>query len=375
MTRLWRLLGAENEERKGIAALTTYRAAIVGLRGIGASPLPAKPLHPALGIPWPHSHAAGYAVLPNVDVVAACDLVPDLLEQFTTNWRSTWPEVRTYTDYRELLERERIDVLSVCTSDHRHAQIVADAAERGVPGIFCEKPIATTLADADRMIEACARQGTVLAIDHSRRWRPHWHAALALLDNGPLGGVRRIVGSTGGPRAMLFRNGTHLIDTVCWFAGSDPEWAVGVLDEEHLHYGPRYAGDGGRDPALDPGGSGLVHFANGVRAFINCSKRTVARVELQVFAEHGRVRVDDTSGEVWSVPPGARSQSQAPLPMPHTQRGETPGAIAELIEAVEQKRETISPPREARKTLAIILAMLQSQAAANAPIRFPVTDA
>jgi predicted dehydrogenase len=355
--------------------MATYRAAIVGLTGIGAAPLPDRPVHPALGPAWQHSHAASYAQVPNVRVVAACDLKPELLDQFRANFQSVWSEMRTYTDYREMLEQERLDLLSVVTSDHMHAQIVVDAAERGVRGILCEKPIATTLADADRMIAACERNGVVMSINHSRRWRAVWHAALAQAGNGPLGAVRRIVGSTGGPRAMLFRNGTHLIDTICWFARSEPEWVVGILDEEHQQYGPHYAGDGGRDPALDPGGSGLVHFVNGVRAFINCSKRTAARLELDVFCEDGRMRVDDTAAEAWMVPPGSRAQMRMPLAIPHTVRADTSAAIAELIEAVERSGgETLSPPRAARTALAIILALLQSQAAGHVPVRFPVRD-
>jgi predicted dehydrogenase len=363
--------------------VTRYRAAVIGLSGIGAGAPPGTARHPELGVPWPHSHVPSYAVLPNVELVAACDLKAELLDQFHANYRPVWPNAKTYTDYRELLERERIDLLSVVTSDHRHAQIVVDAADAGVKGILCEKPIATTLADADRMIEACERRRVVLSINHSRRWRLVWHAAHAQLGDGGLGAVRRVVGSTGGPRAMLFRNGTHLIDTICWFAtaggqgqaGSEPAWVVGVLDEEHADYGPRYAGDGGRDPALDPGGSALVHFQNGVRAFVNCSKRTAARLELDVFCERGQVRVDDASAEVWAPAGGGREPARRPLAVPHTERGDTPAAIAGVIHAIERGGETLSPPREARKALAIILAILQSSAAGNAPVSFPVGDA
>ena len=358
--------------------MKTYRAAIVGLRGMGARPLPSTPAHPALGLPWPHSHASAYAVSPNVEVVAVCDLEEERLEEFRMNFQATWPEVRTYTDYMKMLEDEDLDLLSVATSDHRHAQIVVDAAEQGVRGILCEKPIATSLADADRMIEACERNGVAMSIDHSRRFRLHWHGALAEVGDGPLGAVRRIIGTSGGPRAMLFRLGTHLIDTVCWLAGGEPEWVVGVLDEEHQEYGPRYAGDGGRDPALDPGGSGLVQFNNEVRAFVNLCKRTPSsKFEIDVFAEGGRLWVNDVSAEVWTAVPKTKPQglSRRTLPVPVTQRADTPAAIADIIEAMEQGRETVSPPREARKTLAIILAILQSQAAGNTPVRFPITDA
>jgi predicted dehydrogenase len=354
-----------------------YRTAIVGLTGISTGKPAATQRYPMLGTEWPHAHAAAYAAYPHTTVVAGCDLQPELLDQFQATFRPTWPELRLYRDYREMLEREQIDVLSVVTSDHLHAQIVVDAAEQGIPAIFCEKPLATTIADCDRMIEACERRGAVLTVDHSRRWRPHWNGARALVGDGLLGPVRRIVGTWGGPRAMLFRNGGHLIDTICWFAGSEPEWVIGVLDDEHRHHPPRYAGEGGRDPALDPGGTGLVCFQNGVRAFVNCSKGMAGGgVELEVFCERGLLRVDDASVEMVAPPAGEMrfGRARTPVLAPIVARGETPGAIAELIACLEEHRQPRYTAREARQTPAIILAMLQSNAAGHTPVRFPVVD-
>jgi predicted dehydrogenase len=323
------------------------------------------------------SHASAFAVSPDVDVVAVCDLKEELITQFLSNFSSTWPEVRTYTDHRKMLEDEDIDLLGVATSDHLHAQIVQDAVAAGVRGILCEKPLATTLADADRMIDACERHGVAMTVDYFRHYRPHWNGALREFGDGPLGAVRRIVASYGGPRSMLFRNGSHLIDVTCWYAGGEPEWAIGVLDDEHQDYGPRYAGDGGKNPALEPGGSGLVQFDNGVRAFINISKRTVTEFELDVFGEKGRLRINNQSAQVWQPMTDSLpiTLTHRTLPVPMTLRADTPAAVADLVQAIETGRETASPPREARKTLAIILAMLQSQAAGNIPVRFPVEDA
>jgi predicted dehydrogenase len=282
----------------------------------------------------------------------------------------------------------------VVTSDHRHAQIVIDAAEQGVRAILCEKPIATTIAEAERMIAVCEQNHVALTVNHSRRWRPHWIGARALVGDGaPLGAVRRIAGTWAGDRAMLFRNGGHLIDTVNWFVGAgsqagdsqggggaarnEPEWVVGILDEEHRDHPPRYAGDGGRNPALDPGGNGLVHYRNGVRAFINCSKGIVGGgVELEVFCERGHLRVDDIAASIVRVPEGASSHNRSwePVPAVVTSLGETPAAIAELIACIEEGRPPRYTAREARLAPAIILAMLQSNAAGHTPVHFPVQD-
>src|SRR5262249_9220922 len=164
-----------------------------------------------------------------------------------------------------------------------------DAAEAGVQGIYCEKPIATTLADADRMIAACRANGVVLSVDHTRRWRPIWHQVRNLIRSGDLGPLRRIVATLSGRRAMLFRNGTHLLDMVTFFAAAAPAWLVAELDDEHAAYGQVYAGDGGRDPARDPGASAYIHFQNGVRAFVNATKDGFAGWEFLLYCERGRI--------------------------------------------------------------------------------------
>ena len=361
--------------------MAIYRAAIVGLSSVGAGHRPSGADPGPLGHPWPNSHAAGYALFPPAEVVAVCDLKPDLLDQFHRNWGATWPGVQTYADYRALLERERVDLLSVVTPDHVHAQIVVDAAAAGVKGILCEKPIATSLADADRMIDACDRHGVAISINHHRRWEAIYRAGLEYLRTadgtpGPLGPVQRIVATYGAARGMLFRNGTHLIDTICWLAGSAPEWVTGALDPEHADYGPRYAGDGGRDPALDPGGSGLIHFASGVQAYVTCSKRVSANFELDLFCERGRLRIDDNAGTVYPAPAVKGAWPHHPLAVAHPQREMTVAALAEIVDHIEHGGgETSSPPRAARTSLAVILAILQSHAAGNTPIRFPVKDA
>ena len=87
------------------------------------------------------SHAAAYHLVPETDVVAICELRTDLFDTFRDTWGDVWPKVRAYTDYREMLAQENLDLLSVATSDHVHADMVVDAAAAGVRGIFCEKPI------------------------------------------------------------------------------------------------------------------------------------------------------------------------------------------------------------------------------------------
>jgi predicted dehydrogenase len=180
---------------------------------------------------------------------------------------------------------------------------------------------------------------------------------------------------------MLFRNGTHLIDAATMFADSEPVWVCGFLDSGHEAYGPRYAGEGGRDPALDPGGSALIRYANGVIASVFCSKPIAKETfswEVVVYCEGGSVRITEPGGVqvVTMATDGIGGQTVRQIAVPQYHRTDGTAAIDELIALIEGRATASqSSPRGARNILAILLALLQSQSQGNVPIVAPFTDA
>jgi predicted dehydrogenase len=354
--------------------VTTYRVGIVGLSNI-TSALPDLGLHPSLGSQMPHSHAASYATRSGVEVVAICDLKPELHQRFLDNWGATWSGIHAYSDFPEMLERERLDVLSVATPDHLHARFVVEACAAGVKGIFCEKPLATTVADARRMIEAVERHGVVMSVNHWTRWWPPALQARAAVRAGTIGALRRIVQSGGGPRAMMFRNGTYMVDAICFFADSEPTEVFAQLDDEFADYGPRYAGDGGHDPKTDPGYTAYIRFANGVRGLLNFSQGTVDHEETFLVGETGWIRFgNDTPLEI-----AVREARGQPLKriIPPTLTYLRTGTLANMgdfLHALEHGGETLSPPREARKAVEVMVAALQSHHRGGVRVQLPIED-
>jgi len=337
--------------------LPPLRAGIVGLTEIAAAH--AGSTSPLYGV-IQSSHASALADHPNVEMLGVCDLNPELVERFRTEWADRWPVVRGFTDYRRLLAEGPLDLLSVCTSDHVHADIVVEACRAGVRAIFCEKPIATSIRDADRMIRAAEESGTLLSIDHTRRWQPMYRHARECLRVGEIGEVRCIVGTLGGARAMLFRNGTHLIDTILMLVESKPEWVFAELDPGFEDYG-EYRGDGGRDPNSEPGGSGYIHFENGVRAFVNVNKGTVPVFTLEVFGSTGRLSLSDREAVVHRA-----DGTLGKLPPPATGRAGIAAGIDELVgRLLGEPGPLVSPPTSSREVLRVILGMLQSQVRGN----------
>ncbi len=354
----------------------TLRAGIVGLSGIAAR-LPEAAEGPGLGIRLPVSHAAAYDFVQETKLVAGCDLRPERAADFKREWSTLLPDLRVYPDHHAMLAAEDLDIVSVVTSDDAHAQIVIDAVDAGVRGILCEKPIATTLADADRMIAATERAGIPLLVNHTRRWMSPWLQVSELIRQGTIGQVQRIVASQGGPRAMLFRTGTHICDSMLWFAGARPI-AVHALPEPGLEtYGPRYAGDGGHNPRTDPALSVLIEFENCARAFWNLCKTMPQVFDIDIYGEKGCIRGRTFPGDEMSVTIDIGNQRLVTEPLARVQHthGWFAGCVAELAQLIRAGGAPSSGGREARMSLEVMLAALQSQANGGERIALPIADA
>src|SRR6185295_3562358 len=85
-------------------------------------------------------HVQAYQLIENVEIVAVCDVRSENVNAAVAEFPST----RGYLDWRELLEQERLDVISVVTNGPTHAPITIAAANAGVTHILCEKPFATS---------------------------------------------------------------------------------------------------------------------------------------------------------------------------------------------------------------------------------------
>jgi len=352
------------------------RAGIVGLSGIAAR-LPETAAGPGMGIRLPVSHAAAYHSVPDTQLVAGCDLRPERAADFKRQWSGLRPNLRVYPDHQAMLAAEDLDLVSVVTSDHAHAQVVIDAAEAGIRGILCEKPIATTLADADRMMAATEHAGIPLLVNHTRRWMSPWLQVAGLIRDGAIGEVQRIVASQGGPRAMLFRTGTHICDSIAWFAGAQP-LAVYALPEPGLEaYGPRYAGDGGHEPATDPALSMVIEFEKGVRAFWNMCKTMPQVFDIAIYGAKGCIRGRTFPGDEISVTVDVGSHRLVDEPLARVEHtaGWFGGCVAELVDLVRGGGRPSSGGPEARTALEIMLAALQSQARGGVRVRWPIADA
>jgi predicted dehydrogenase len=202
------------------------------------------------------AHANMYMKNEKTALVAAADINPHMLKIFAEEFNVT----STYTNYEEMLEREDLDIVSVCTWHGSHAEITVAAAERGVKGIICEKPMAVSLGQADAMIEACERSGTKLTVEHVRRYNPVNVKARRLIMNGAIGQPIAVISRVSDG---LLNWGTHIIDQARFLLGDpETEWVIGQVERKTDRYE--------RAIPIEDLCAGLVCFSNGARLVIEC---------------------------------------------------------------------------------------------------------
>src|SRR5688572_5555063 len=161
------------------------RAAIIGTSRIGSAWDDVLGETPEL---IPSSHAGCYGAHPRTELVAGCDLDPQKLETFGKRWSISADHL--YTDFREMLSKERPDVVSVTTSWSRTKdEIVPEVARSGVRGIFTEKPLATSMAQANEIVRLVEANGIKLQCGYPRRFNPRYQAVRALIERGEIGEV------------------------------------------------------------------------------------------------------------------------------------------------------------------------------------------
>jgi predicted dehydrogenase len=127
------------------------------------------------------THALAYQELPQSEFVAVCDVAPDRAQAFAAKFG-----VKGYTDLAEMLDREKINVLSLCTQHTQHPAAVEIAAAAGVH-VISEKPLAVDLVSCDRAIAAAKAARVKLGVVSQRRWYEPVQRMRQAIDAGKLG--------------------------------------------------------------------------------------------------------------------------------------------------------------------------------------------
>lgn len=303
----------------------------------------------------PYSHAGAYAAVPDTRIVAAADVNAERLAAFAARWQVP----ATYADYREMLENERLDIVSVCTPTRSRLDVVRAVCESGARAIFLEKPVGQTLHEVDEMLALVERRGVKVVVNHVRTFDPYFRRVRWVIEQGTIGELRNVFAHW--KEGMSF-GGSHLFDLLRFLIGAEAVSVFGRLD--------------GGDGYFDPGGSGIVQFTNGVEAFIDNKTGSAAPKELDMSGSAGRIRVGDTLfPELFTKDPQSPFGELVQRPFPGSVYGASPMTVAvrELVRALETGEEPSSTLRDGRANLEIAVAFHLSHRA-NARVSLPVSD-
>lgn len=193
-------------------------------------------------------HGRGYAAADGITLVACADP----FEESRAAYVGEFDVARSYEDYPEMLEKEDLDVVSVCTWTGMHREMIEAVVASGVKAIHSEKPMATSWGDAKAIVKACDDNGVTITFCHQRRFGAQFVKAKEIAKSGAIGEVYRFEASC----PNLFDWGTHWFDMFFFYNDDEPaEWVIGQID-----------GEGTRDVFAAPcEGSGLswIRYQNG----------------------------------------------------------------------------------------------------------------
>ena len=304
-----------------------------------------------------------------LELVGLADAQKPALEAATRE--DAVPADLTYTDVASLLEERQPECVIVATTAPSHAEFTCQAAEAGARLVLCEKPMAVSLAECDRMLQVCRDQGTRLGVNHQMRFMEQYTAPKELLDSDAFGGLRSVLVAAG--NFGLAMNGTHYFEMFRFMAEEPPETVTAWFSAGAVP-NPRGA------EFQDRAGSVRMETASGVRFYMDVSDDQGHGVKVAYSARYGQITVDELAG-VMVV--DVRQDEHRPLPttrygMPnrrearHIRPADAVAPTRAVLEALVRGKDYPSG-EDGRLAVAALVAAYVSDESGHAAVRIDKT--
>ncbi|NTU78926.1 MAG: Gfo/Idh/MocA family oxidoreductase [Chloroflexales bacterium] len=237
---------------------TRLRAGVIGVGSMG------------------RNHARVYASMDDFELVAVSDTNPATASKVGSMYRC-----QSYTDYRELLEREQLDLVSVVVPTREHYSVGMEVISHGV-SLLIEKPIAATVAEGQALIDAANSAGVVLTVGHIERFNPAIITLKEQIADHELGSIFQVIARRVGPFparildvGVVIDLATHELDILNYLVGA-PISRMHVELNRHLH------------EAHEDLLTALLRFESGVIGILDINWLTPTKIrELSVIGERG----------------------------------------------------------------------------------------
>jgi predicted dehydrogenase len=331
-----------------------------------------------VGIGWvAHEHIRAYVQNPHCQVVALAS--HDRQNGEAARERHGLSDARVYTDYHDLLQDDRVEVVSICSTNERHAEQGIAAAQAGTH-VLVEKPIALNLEDLRRLEQAVVAAGVKSQGGFELHWSPYFQSIHNMIDHdffGPLyygecdyfsgnweqwypgyGWVKtRERGGSALPAA-----GVHAVDALRQFMRSEASEVFA------------YAGNYTRVMDWDATILTIVHFENGAVGKVGCTLEGNVKYTFNVRLHGPKGTLVNDRFRTTFLEPGLEGWAHLPTILPDTPEvthHPFPGEIDDLIDAIRHDRPARLDIREDLKTYEIAFAAEQS-AREGKPVQLPL---
>jgi len=268
-----------------------------------------------------------------------------------------------FSDYNKMFELEELDAVSICTPNFLHAPVAIAAAKAG-KHILCEKPMATTLEEADEMIKTARESKVILMIEQSFRFIPKNEVVKEIIDKGLIGKIFHIRTrfASPGPEfwsptgkwffskqkaggGALIDDGIHSVDLMRWFVGEVKE-VIGISDTLV------------KDIEVDDNAVAALKFQNGAIGVLEVSWTTSSNIYCtEITGTKGRILIDypNTPLKI-SINDGFKGEFEPEVPK-ESKRG---GVFRHFVDCVRKNQEPLTSGEEGRKSLEVLLAIYKS---------------
>ena len=327
------------------------------------------------------------AINNNLEIVGLCDIIPENIDKLLNKLNIDVNKYKKYTNYKEMLEKEKPELVAIATESGKHAAIALECLDAGV-NLIIEKPIALSLEDADKIIEKANKKGLVVCANHQNRFNKSIQKIRQALEEKKFGkmlyGTAHIRWNRGidyytqapwrGTWAQdggaLMNQCIHNIDLLRWMMGDEIDEVCAYTDNLNHDY-----------IQAEDLGMAIVKFKNGSYGIIEGTTDIYPKnleETLYLFGQKGTVKAGGKSVNIieeWIFEdekenPEEVKKNNSEMPKNIYGFGHTP-LYKNVIEAINTHSKPLVDAEAGRRALELVLAIYKS-AAEGRPVKLPL---
>ncbi|MDD7511363.1 MAG: Gfo/Idh/MocA family oxidoreductase [Peptostreptococcaceae bacterium] len=324
-----------------------------------------------------------------LEIAAVCDVLPEKMDEILAKYDlQDSAKIKKYTDYKELVREEKPELISIATESGNHAEIALYCIENGV-NLIIEKPMAMSIEDANKIIDAAEKNNVKVSACHqnrfnvaiqelrkaveAKRFGKLSHGSIHVRWNRDHGYYDQATwrGTWAQDGGALMNQCIHGIDLLRWMMGDEIEEIYGATRQQFHNY-----------LEAEDVGMAIIKFKNGAIGTIEGTTNVYPKnleETLYIFGEKGTVKIGGTSTnniDVWDFADENEADSKNKGLQEETSNvygnGHT-SLFADVIDAIKNDRKPYVDAVAGRNALEVVLSIYKSQKTGEA-VKYPLTD-